>query len=272
VESLGLLGAFVFGIHLYAAWTPLIFGMWLILFIRFGLLPWLHDRSETTTVTDQKDHITKRANRAMLRIALIGVPITLLLCGNLLVLEELSYLVESIVGESIVGVILEVLYGPVRVAILVEEWLAIICFFGVRYLLHRLETPLDQQQRTSWYVISAILLTGVLTVLVGLGWSIYLNVSPPDWAGLEEFGFATTTAIAPFTGFLTLGLVLMLAITLIQARDIEKGGKSQNQRARLAQKTTLVFLVAFVFLSAIGGAWSVYIFRLWSEGQLFYAP
>lgn len=264
MEFLGFLGAYIFGFLLNTVLTPLIIGMWLVLFIRFGLLPQLLEQSKMTT--EERKHVIRSVTRVILGIGLIGIPLTLFLCCNIELIGEVWYWVEGTLDEIMANVIGTVLFGVVRIVIVVEEWLALISFFGLYYVSNRLGLPIDQRQKITRYFAITILIMGIATVLAGLGWSIYTYTAPVDWGRLEETGFVVGIALGPFTGLLTIGMLVMLVISLVQAMRIEEG---DGQRERLARNMTLALLITFVLLSTVGSIWSASIHRLWKAGRLF---
>lgn len=264
MELLGSLGVYIFGFLLNAAPTPLIMGMWAVLFMRFGLLPPLLARSKRTA--DEKKHVTKSLTRVTLGLGLLGTLLTFPLCYNIEWIGESRHLLEETVGNRIANVIASVLFGEVRIAIIVEEWLALIGFFGLRHMSNRFRLSIGQRQKISWYFAVTILVVGMVTVLAGLVWSINAYTEPVDWDRLEETGFIVGMALGPFTGLLTIGMVVMLAISLVQAIHLEEG---DGQREHLARSLTLALLSTFILLSVIGGLWSALIYSLWMQGRLW---
>jgi hypothetical protein len=121
--------------------TALITGMWLALFVRFGLLPLLLERSEMPP--GRKKHITRNVTRVILGIGVIGVPIVMpILCCNRQFLHWTGNLQEVIIGEEISGVVDMFVYSPVWLALIVEGWLVLLFHFGSHNFLSNLGVPL----------------------------------------------------------------------------------------------------------------------------------
>jgi hypothetical protein len=264
MEDLGFVGAYIFGFLLNMALTPFIMGAGLVLLVRFGLLPRLLDQSKKTT--DEKKQVVGRATRVILWTGLAGMILTLLLCCNLELAGELWDLVDRAVSEAVRYTISTVLFGEVRIAIVVEEWLALIGFFGLCYVSNRLGLTADRRQKISRYFANTLLVVGIGTVLGGIAWSVYTYTTPLRWYNIQEASFITGVALSPFTGFLTLGMLVMLVISLIQATQLQQ---CNEQHEHLARRMTLALLITFVLLSAAGGIWSAYIYRLSERGRLF---
>jgi hypothetical protein len=225
----------------------LITGMWLVLLVRFGLLPLLLERSETPP--DRKKHITRSVTRVILGIGLIGVPIVMpILCCNEQLLHRLGDLGTATIGEESSGVAYMFLYSPVWLALIVEVWLVLLCYFGSHNFLSNLGIPLDRRQRINRHVVMAMLLVGLLTGLIGSGWWAYMATA--DWNRFEEAFRFGAVVLSPTTIFLTLGMVVMLPIALVQALLIEE---SYGQREDVARNMTLVLLLMMTLLGLIGG-------------------
>lgn len=259
-------GAFLFGIASPLITTSIV-GMWLALLVRFGLLPFWLERSATTF--EEKHHTTKTVTRVMLGIVLTGILITPWCLCNSQVTEkysELWYLGEDILGENILDLFGGLFFGPgsVPLAMVIEEWLVLICFFGLHHLLSYLGVPIDRHQKIIWFTVVAILIIVILTDLVGLGWSIYTaNVDPHKLDEAVSFGLVV---LSPTTGLLFIGLAVMLVVSLEKALAIEQ---SKEQSKYLARSMTVTLLLASVLLSVVGGLWSASIYRRWVQGGLW---
>jgi hypothetical protein len=241
--------AFLF-VTLHPFVAALITGMWLVLLVRFGLLPLLLEQSELAA--DRKKHITRSLTRAILGIGMIGVLIMPFLCCNP---EGLWNWGEDTIGEDF-GMISGFLYSPVWLALIVEGWLALLCYFGSHNFLSNLEVPLDRRQQINRHVVMAILLVGLLTGLIGSGWWIYMVTA--DRNRLEEVVRFGLVLLSPMTVLLTLGMLVMLAISLVQALFLEE---SDGQRKDVARNMTLVLLLTVTVLGVIAGIWSDSIYR-----------
>lgn len=264
MEDLGFVGAYIFGILLNTALTPFIMGAWLALLVRFGLLPQLLDRSKMTA--GEKKHVVRRVTRVILGAGLVGMILTLFLCCNLELVGELGYALEETVSEAVSYTIGTVLFGVVRIAVVVEEWLALIGFFGLCYASNHLRLPTDQRQKISRYFAITLLVVGIGTILGGIAWSVYTYTTPVSWYRIEEVSFIVGVALSPLTGFLTIGMLVMVAISLVQVMDLQE---CNEQYQHLARSMTLALLIVFILLSTVGGIWSAYIYRLSEAGRLF---
>jgi hypothetical protein len=223
--------------------TALITGMWLVLLVRFGLLPLLLERSEMPP--DRKKHITRSVTRVILGIGLIGVPIVMpILCRSP---DRLWDLGMTIIDEKSLSVIFGFLYGPVWFALIVEGWLVLLCYFGSHNFLSNLGVPLDRRQRINRHVVMAMLLVGLLTGLIGSGWWAYMATA--DWDRLEEAFDLGSVVLGPASVLMTLGMVVMLPISLVQALFLEE---SDGQREDVARNMTLVLVLAMTLLGVIG--------------------
>jgi hypothetical protein len=247
------LGAYLFGIisPLIAA---LVAGGWLALLIRFSLLPLWLERSKITA--DEKERVTKSATRVILGIGLIGVPIVPILCCNTQFLHRLGDLGAATIGERSLGVVGLFPFSPVWLALIVEEWLVLVCHFGLPHFLNRLRIPVDLHQDINWYVVMAILLIGILTGLGGFSWWIYTaNV---DWNRFEKAYRFGMTVLSPATGLLAIGMAVMLPVSLVQALSMEK---KDDQREQVARNMIAALSLTFVLLSVVGSIWSASIYR-----------
>jgi hypothetical protein len=226
--------------------SVLIAGMWLTLLVRFGLLPLLLERSEMPT--GRKKHLTRNVTRVILGIGVIGVPIVMpILCCNKQLLHRLGDLGIATIGEESSGVAYMFLYSPVWLALIVEGWLVLLFYFGSHNFLSNLGVPLDRRQRINRHVVIAMLLVGLLTGLIGSGWWAYMATA--DWNRLEEASRLGSVVLSPASVLLTLGMVVMLPISLEQALFIEE---SDGQREDVARNMTLVLLLAMTLLGVIG--------------------
>jgi len=225
--------------------SVLIAGTWLTLLVRFGLLPLLLERSEMPP--DRKKHITRNVTRVILGIGVIGVPFMPILCCNKQFLHWTGDVQAAILGEKSVNVLDLFLYSPVWLALIVEGWLVLLLYFGSHNFLSNLGVPLDRRQRISRHVVMAMVLVGLLTGLVGSGWWIYMATA--DWDRLEEAFVLGSVVLSPASVLLTLGMVVMLPVSLVQALFIEE---SDGQREDVARNMTLVLLLAMTLLGVIG--------------------
>jgi hypothetical protein len=225
--------------------TALITGIWLALLVRFGLLPLLLERSEMPT--DRKKHLIRSVTRVILGIGVIGVPFMPFLCCNRQFLHWTGNLQAVIIGEESSGVVDMFVYSPVWFALIVEGWLVLLCYFGSHNFLSNLGVPVDQRQRTNRHVVMAMVLVGLLTGLVGSGWWAYMATA--DWNRLEEASRLGSVVLSPASVLLTLGMVVMLPVSLVQALFIEE---SDGQREDVARNMTLVLLLAMTLLGVIG--------------------
>jgi hypothetical protein len=225
--------------------SVLIAGTWLTLLVRFGLLPLLLERSEMPP--DRKKHITRNVTRVILGIGVIGVPFMPILCCNKQFLHWTGDVQAAILGEKSVNVLDLFLYSPVWLALIVEGWLVLLLYFGSHNFLSNLGVPLDRRQRISRHVVMAMLLVGLLTGLIGSGWWAYMATA--DWDRLEEAFDLGSVVLSPASVLLTLGMVVMLPISLVQALFLEE---SDGQREDVARNMTLVLLLAMTLLGVIG--------------------
>jgi hypothetical protein len=225
--------------------SVLIAGTWLTLLVRFGLLPLLLERSEMPR--DQKKHFTRSVTRVILGIGVIGVPFMPILCCNKQLLHRLGDLGTATIGEESSGVAYMFLYSPVWLALIVEGWLVLLCYFGSHNFLSNLGIPLDGRQRINRHVVIAMLLVGLLTGLIGSGWWAYM--ATVDWNRVEEAFDLGSVVLSPASVLMTLGMVVMLPISLVQALFLEE---SDGQREDVARNMTLVLLLAMTLLGVIG--------------------
>jgi hypothetical protein len=108
---------FGLGLQLVAA---LIVGIWLVLLIRFGVLPMIFEYQKASS--DERTHTTRMATRIILGIELLSVPIMPLLCCNE---QFIFWLAEFRVVKTILGFT----YSPVLLVLIVEGWLVLIFSF-----------------------------------------------------------------------------------------------------------------------------------------------
>jgi hypothetical protein len=265
LEILDFSGAFLFGVTSPLVTTSIV-GMWLVLLIRFGLLPFWLERSAMTS--EAKKRSTKSVTRVVLGIVLIGILVAPFLCNPQVTDKylELWYQGEDILGENILDLFGGLLFGPglVPLAMVIEEWLVLICFFGLHHLLGNLDVPIDRRQEITWYTVVTILIIVILTDLVGIGWSIHTaNVDPHKLDEVISFGLVV---LSPTTGLLFIGLAVMLVVSLEKALVIEQ---SEEQTEYLARSMAVKLLLAFGLLSVVGGLWSASIYHLWMQGGLW---
>jgi hypothetical protein len=256
VKMVEFLGAYVFGL-LSPFFPALIVGVWLALLIRFGLLPLLLEREETPV--DQEPKLSKTATRLALGLGLIIMPI--LCCDWHFGL--LSRLRLATLGEENSGVILLFLSSPVWLALIVEEWLALLYLFGLPHLLDHLRIPKDRHRNIRWYGVMLILIIGIVTGLGGLNW--WLHMANTDWNTLDEISSFGLVVLRPAIGLLSIGMAVMLPISLRRANFEE----SEYGNEHLTRRMTIVLLSTFILLSIVGYIWSASIYRLWSKGILF---
>ena len=208
--------------------------------------------------TDLQMHITRSATRVMLGLVVIGVPFTPFLCCNMQFLSWLGEFGAATLGEKALGVIFSFLYSPVQLILIVEGWLALICHFRWHYLSCRLDMSIGQEQNIYQYSVRAILFIGIITGLVGLGW----------WTFIPEDKFEDTfrlglVVLSPATSLLTIGMVMMLPISL--ARDLKIAGNDEHS-ATVARNATMALLAVFLILSVVGGIWSVLMYHTYWHG------
>lgn len=244
---------FGLGLPLVAA---LIVAIWLVLLIRFGGLPLILERREVST--DLQMYITRNATRVVLGLVVIGVPFMPFLCCNMQFLSWLGEFGTATLGEKASWVIFSFLYSPVQLILIVEGWLVLICHFRWHYLSCRLDMPIGQGQNIYQYSVRTLLVIGVTTGLVGLGW----------WTSIPEDKFEDAyrlglVVLSPAASLLTIGMVIMLPISL--ARDLKISGKDEHS-ATVARNTTLALQATFLILSVIGGIWSVLMYHTYWYG------
>jgi hypothetical protein len=237
---------FGLGLQLVAA---LIVGIWLVLLIRFGVLPMIFEYQKASS--DERTHTTRMATRIILGIELLSVPIMPLLCCNE---QFIFWLAEFRVVKTILGFT----YSPVLLVLIVEGWLVLIFHFGWQYLSDGLSMSVDLHQRIGLYLDRIILFIGVITGLFGFVW---WNSIPED--KFEDVYRLGLVILSPATSLLTAGMVVMLPISLVQTL---KPPKSNEQSATLMRNITLALLVVLVVLSVAGGVWSVLMYRHFWHG------
>jgi hypothetical protein len=238
---------------LFAVLSPVIIisimGMWLALFVRFGLFPLLAGQMTAY----RKTLLAERLSQVIFVASSIGALVALFLLCN-------QWILEIVVTSKFLGWIYMFMFGPVPLVIVVEEWLALICYFGLHYLSDREGIQKLQQRRIGRYVVTGILLLSIFTSLVGFGWATYLGLTKQvDRYG--EVGLFGVMVLGPSTGLLTMGLAAMLVISL--GLDL---GESNERRRRTAKSMTIALSITFVLLSLAGGFWSAFVYRALEKG------
>jgi hypothetical protein len=179
-------------------------------------------------------------------------------------LPWLAGLAAATIGEDSLGVVYLFVYSPIWLAIIVEEWLIVLFYFGSFHLSDFLRGPIRQPKHVIWRIIIAALLIGVTIALVGFSWWIY--IATVAWDKFEETYRFGWVVLSPVTGLLTIGMAVMLPISMVKAVSM---GESEDQREHHARGMTVTLLLVFLFLSVVGGLWSAYIYSLWAQGKLW---
>jgi hypothetical protein len=235
----------------------LIVGIWLALLIRFGLLPLLLERQEIPI--GQEPKLIKTVTKLAFGLGLIIMPV--LCCDWRFGL--LARLGLSILGEINYGVTKQFLSSPVWLALIVEEWLALLCYFGLPYVLDYLGIPKDRHRNISWYGVMLVLFVGVVTGLGGLNW--WLHMVNIDWNRLDEISSFGVIVLSPPTVLLSIGMAVMLPVSLKKAHFED----SEYRNERLTRRMTVILLSTFVPLSIVGYICSASIYRVWGPGEGF---
>ncbi|NIT58909.1 MAG: hypothetical protein GWN00_22605 [Aliifodinibius sp.] len=102
-----------------------------------------------------------------------------------------------------------------------------------------------------------IQLVGILIGLIGFGWWSYVGIT--DQSRLESINNFSFVVLSPITVLLTVGLVIMLFISLRHISVMEEniGGQSEQ----VSRKMTAVLLLTLVLLGAVGGVLSILIYH-----------
>jgi hypothetical protein len=249
-------GAYVFA--LLSLFIPgLILGIWLALLIRFGLLPLLLERRDIPL--GQEPNLIKTVTKLALGLGLIIMP-ALCLDWRFGLLARLSL---AILGETYYGVTKQFLSSPVWLALIAEEWLALLWFFGLPHLLDHLRIPKDRHRNISWYGMMLMLFLGVVTGLGGLNW--WLHMANTGWNKLDDLSSLGLIVLSPPTGLLSIGMAVMLPVSLKKAHFED----SEYRNEHLTRRMTVVLLSTFVLLSIVGYICSASIYRVWGPGGGF---
>jgi hypothetical protein len=229
---------------------PLIIGTWLILLGRFGILPLILEFS--MKFTHQKEHIIKWVTQMILKIGLVSVFAISFLCWWSLPLGDwIQELATAFIGEKDFDMI--TLSGsPVWLVLIVEAWLVLLCYFGLRYLLRFWGMLSEQYQRISKYTTIITIFLEIFTSLIVFGGWIYTGIK--NWDKFDLVSNFTLVVLSPITNLLTIGMVVMLYISLRKALMIEE---NIEQAEGVAKNMTLILLSTFILLSIIGGILSI---------------
>ena len=229
---------------------PLIVGIWLVFLVRFGLLFLLFEWLGLPA--DQKVQITRYVSRIISGIITIYILIPFFLCGNGEFVFWLKDLGEATIDGWKFDIIWSFLFSPTWLVLIVGEWLTLLHYFGFLYLLGRFGIPLNQRQYIGNYTMIVMLFLGLLTGLLGL--NQWIHIGTENWQRIEEaqdFGFIELSST---TGLLTIGLLVMLYISLEKFLAMEENIK---QYEHIAKNMTIALLLTFVILGMLGGAISI---------------
>jgi hypothetical protein len=229
----------------------LILGIWVVLLFRIGILGSLFKPTKILKYSEEQAFSNK--TWLILAIAVFSVLSMLYLC-LILVLggQGVKELETSIVGQRNFSIVMSFLFSPIFLILILEAWLTLSSYFGLHYLLHRLEVSIDQNHRIKRFTVTVIQFVGVLTCLIGFGWWSYLGITDQDRIDLiRNFSF---DVLSPTTVLLTGGLVILLFISLSKILAIEENTK---QHAHIAGRMTILLLSTLILLGLIGGILSI---------------
>ncbi len=231
---------------------PLIIGVWLILLIRFGLLSLLLEWLQV--LPDQKTQITRYVTQMLSRFLMIGFFVLPFLACHPYFVLWLSNFGETIIDERLFHIGWTFLVSPTWIALVVEAWLALAVYFGLCYLQSRLGVPVNNQQSTTSYTMIGMALIGFFTGLIGL--RQWINMAMEDISSFEtvkNFGYVV---LSPTIDILTVGLLVMLYISLGKSLLMDENIKQHQQ---IAKKMTIIVLLTLLILGVVGGLLSIYI-------------
>jgi hypothetical protein len=236
---------------LLLATPPLILGVWVVFLFRFwGVEPPL--KLTKMLVHSQSEAVARHRAWIILTIGVFSVVILLFLGLDMLLAQKVKDLETNILGERNYSIVLTFLYSPVWLALVLEAWLMLLSYFGLIY-----KGPIDRGQQIKRFVIPMIQLVGILIGLIGFGWWSYVGIT--DQSRLESINNFSFVVLSPITVLLTVGLVIMLFISLRQISVMEEniGGQSEQ----VSRKMTAVLLLTLVLLGAVGGVLSILIYH-----------
>lgn len=253
---------FLLFMPLFLATPPLILGIWVVLLLRFGILGSLL-RKTRLFVDPQKEHGARNKAWMILTIGVFSVFIILFGGLSLLLVEKIKDLEAGILGERNYSIVISFLYSPICFVLIIEAWLMLLSYFGLHYVLHRLDVGVDRVQHIKSFAMTVIQLAGVLTAFLGFGWWSNLGIMNQSMFG-STLNFSIVE-LSPITVFLTAGLVIMLFVSVNKISKIEENVEEHQQTAR---RMTIVSLSTLILLSLMGGSLSLLIHydrSLWSN-------
>jgi hypothetical protein len=229
---------------------PLIVGILLLLLVRFGLLflllEWLG------LPADQKVQITRYVSRIISGIIIIYILLPFFLCAPGEFVFWLQDLGEATIGGWKFDMIWSFLFSPTWLVLIVGAWLTLLYYFGFLYLLGRFGVPLNQRQYISSFAMTIMVFVGLLTGLLGFRqWIHMATENPLRFEEAQDFGFIELSST---TGLLTIGLLVMLYISLEKSLAMEE---NIERYEHIAKNMAIALLLALVILGVLGGAISI---------------
>jgi hypothetical protein len=236
--------------------SPLVLGAWVVLLFRFGVLGSLF-RQTKILVDHQKEPAARNRTWLILTIGVFSIFIILFFCLDVLLIQRSGDLELSVLGERssiVITVVLTFPYSPVWLVLTLEAWLILAGYFGLHYLLYRLEVPVDRGQHIKSFAVTMLQLVGILTALIGFGWWSYVGIT--DQSRFESIDNFSIVVLSPTTVLLTVGLVIMLFISLSKITAIEE---NTEQHEQVAGRITIALLSTLILFGTVGSILSILI-------------
>jgi hypothetical protein len=233
---------------------PLILAGWVVLLARVGL-PGSRLR-QIKILTDAQEQTTKNRIWLILAIGVFGILIMFCLGLNILLSLEGGRewnAIDSGTGEYS-SIVLSFLYSPIMSILSLEAWLVLVSYFGFHYIIHHFNVSENQGQWIEKFAVTAIQLIGIFTGLIGFVWWSYVGIM--DQGKLDSSNNFSLVELSPITVLLTIGLVIMLFISLGRITAIEQ---NTEQLEQIAGKMALTLLSVLISLGLVGGILSILI-------------